>query len=220
MTVVGKLEESDGKQVLEYMRRKNSNCPFEAHESYYCRSSHCGIDFFLSYLHDLNVYRVPHIRKSYPIDTEAYQRVAVDLELYFVIGFALSAVHSTLMLPASIACYDKDKHKCWFHNPYWGGWITIDDVWTGDCLVGFELVRSGGMQGHPPAAQAHEAYRRVYEKFSSHEFFSEAFGHAASGATIALISEKTLGFREELEQLHGELKRILEKLVQKIEERC
>lgn len=216
-----KLAADDSKAVLDFLGRKNIDSPFSEHESYYSRSSHSDHDDIFIRMHqgDMeNVFSVARDQNnSLLVDSATYRKVAADLEKFFIVGHALSAVHDEINnTDGMVTGFFPSGHPHWLHGPFSGGWVTFSDKWEDDSRVpiGYVVKNSAGLKDDTFVVQAYDAYKRVIT-----EFYPKVYKREDDGRIVP-VPEATAAFRSELAKLHEAFKSIIQQLIERIRGCC
>jgi hypothetical protein len=195
------------KQVIDYLKKLNLDCPYPEYESYRSPSSHCACGGEYSSMH----YALSSVFKKIknkPWRVIVNRSLAMNLEKMFIVGYQLSAVHDELHKTDGIMTHMYPSgHRNWFHGPFPGGWETFARIWDWDspnCYWHW-VLKKGDLKRDKLLVKAYETYVRVFS-----EYYPNSYNP---------ISEKRKSFHEDLRELHETLKNILLKIVSRIEKK-
>lgn len=160
------VTDEDKKAINEWMVQFDASNPLQEEESYYFRTSHCGIYKFMNECDD----KVPALNNFTKKVSRNKQARAIlgEMHCFFLLFYFYSGLWS----------YKNRKFKEWMHSPLWSTFCNLSDV----------------MGGHNPDAHTRWAGFDYHKAIMSNHYFQEvktAFGlHATNWHECHEVDEK------------------------------
>lgn len=198
--------------VLSFLRHINQDDPYPEKESYFFRSpksGHIEMHLKLRYGWLRKIFDRANPQQSLLLDSQLYQKIAINLENVFIIGCLISAVYDELTEKGATFSSSK-KDLYWLQKPFSSAWQTFMERWLGHAPI-WSYKDAGQLRKNPFLIRAKNAYERVFCGNTCRSIFKIEPNQA-----LSINLENAVQFRKELEELHRKLKSIMTDIFKQI----